>query len=241
MTFSTDEAHPLLQCPATFSVDPTSQGLDPALTLVAPNHVFADRASAAQQVTAYLSSGAAPGGAPDISNARSLVGVLGATNPPSFVAGDAIESLSFGRDGTVSPINPCCTPGPGTLYFSVTRGSLGVACTDVNRSATRPVPEAAADVYASFAPAFGRYPGPVALPLLPFDNYLAADFTELGLRPMLADAAEDELDSLELSVFNPVDPGRDFAYATLEAVTVSVRGALVDPRKRGPLRPIAIY
>src|SRR5262249_34887656 len=146
--------------------------------------------------TTYLSSGAVPGAAPDMSNARSLVGMLGPPSPPGFASGDAINSISFGRDGTLPMpscgINPC-VPVSGTLCFSVSRTSQGVADTDVNVNATFVVSEAAADLYIAAVGPFGRY-ADMNSPAAPVnDNLLAVDNTLLGLRPRITDNQEDNV------------------------------------------------
>ena len=60
-----------LPCPASFTVDNMSFGLDPTILMPQPYHVFDDGGLPEQQVSVYLSSGATPGALPDMSNITS--------------------------------------------------------------------------------------------------------------------------------------------------------------------------
>lgn len=191
-----------LPCPASFTVDSTSLGLDPAFTMAPPNHVFDDGNLPEVPLTVYLSSGANPGQIPDKSNVRSpqVVGNI----PGGFVAGDAINSFSFGRDGTIDPTQVCPDPSPtdGTIFFSVSRDSLGQMCNET------PNP---GDIYAAGGIAFGKYTDAGAIFVPRGSNVLVADATALGLRPALPDPTKDDLTGLELKVF---DPSSHLFYAT---------------------------
>jgi hypothetical protein len=140
--------------------------------------------------------------------------------PPSagFAFGDAIKSFSFGRNGTGNPYDPhWCeyNTNPGSLYFSVSCSSTGATCTDVAiNAATR---GAAADIYASGAPAFGAYTNPPAFGARFNDNLLATDAGQLGLAP------GDNLTGLQFKVFNgsPNDTNRDFVYLTMTGPSFS--------------------
>lgn len=190
----------LLSSPVSFSVDSQSEGLEPGVTGLPPNHVFDDSGLPDQQVTAYLSSGGNPGSSPDITNARidRLAGDLTPPAPPAFAPGDAINSFSYGRDGSRD------TEGEqtfGTLLFSVDRGSLGESCTSVRLGSESAVPEQAADIYMTGGGAFGGYAGPFVPKADAFANSLLADQTVLGLRPPLQETGQDNLTGLEVSAF----------------------------------------
>lgn len=82
--------------PVLFTVDSLMSGLPASLSPL--NHVRDDAGSASQPVTVYQTSGLWPGAGPDLTNIR----VPASTG--SFAASDAINSFSFGRDGTIDPL-----------------------------------------------------------------------------------------------------------------------------------------
>ncbi len=187
----------LLSSPVSFAVDDGGVGPFPPL---APNHVSDDEGLPEQQVTAYVSSGSNPGSSPDITNVRidRLVGDLTPPDPPAFAPGDAINSFSYGRDGSRDAEGEQTF---GTLLFSVDRGSLGESCTSVRLGSDPTVPEQAADIYMTGGGAFGGYAGPFLPKADAFANSLLADQTVLGLRPPLQGTGQDNLTALEVSPF----------------------------------------
>lgn len=184
--------------PVSFTLDNQGLGLFPSPL---PNQVKDDEGVDVQQVTVYLSSGQTPGAPPDITNVRidRLVGNIGASTPPAFAPGDAINSSSFGRDGTRDAADIAT---PGALLFSVDRRSSGDACSAVGLAAQSANPEQAADIYVAETTTFGAYSGPF-LPTCPelSSNCLLADQTVLGLRPQLGGVGQDNLTALEASAF----------------------------------------
>ncbi len=83
---SAEVAERFLNFPVTFSVDAATLGLDPALTLLAPNEVFLDGGLPVQQLTAFLAMGGLAGSPPEARNVRSIVGGLAGPAPPAFAA-----------------------------------------------------------------------------------------------------------------------------------------------------------
>ncbi len=185
---------PPLQCPVSFTVSFDSVGLANGL----PNDVNLDATAPDLRldVTVYVSrSGGGPGGArpglPDGSNALSgsFTGVVGPF--PSFAAGDAITSFSYGQDGTI-PLVVVYGKGPGNIYFSLDRASppsVGVCFGAAS---------VGANVFASVTPPFGSYVDVIQAPAIPGMNVLVVDSNELGLRPAFGDPIDDEVTGLEL-------------------------------------------
>ncbi len=199
-----EDAELLLQSPASFTVDDASVGLDPTVTLKPPNHVFDDNTLPDEQVTVYVSSGATRGSPPDVTNVR-VPPLVGAPVPGSFAVGDAINSFSFGTDGTMDPV--LMIPSPGVLFFSVPRAAVGGYCSAVYMTAVfgGPAGGIAADIYGSMVGAFGSYAEALTPPLASPGNTLIVDSTLLGLRPLLADTGDDNMTGMELRDF-PDDP-----------------------------------
>jgi hypothetical protein len=238
----------VLACPAAFSVDQGTDGLDPTVTMRPPNDVFADRMLDEKKVTVYLSSGSNPGSIPDLSNARDPV-LRGM--PPEFAPDDRISSFSYGRDGAAGEVKVVRHPelwdpirGPfATLFFSVSDESQGEVCSDVWYNSSPTVPEQAADIYASRCGPFGSYDDSGAI-FIPFGtkNLLAADGTFLGLRPLLMDPVQDDITGLELAEFDSAPPTSDLFYATFAGGSFSGPGEratiyLYDPSAGGPFEP----
>jgi hypothetical protein len=190
-------------CYVTNSVAPTNQ----------PNQAAADSALSDRPLRLYLSS--STGTPPDTTNLRQLQPAVSS----GFVAGDAIKSFSFGRDGTGNPFDPRCFTNntvPGTFYFSVSCSSVGVACTDVNLQAG--AGEAAADLYVSGAPPFGRYTNAPSFQVRSSDNLLAVDQMQLGLAP------GDNVTGIQLKQLN-AGTNHDFLYLTLAGPSFTNKSA----------------
>lgn len=201
------ESQPAFGAPISFTVDASSNGV----LLTPPNHVNADAVLAEKDVTVYRSSGLDPDTPPDTSNVRydaaaaNLRGVVGPTLP-LFHANDAINSLSFGMDGTVNLAVQGQIP---VLLFSVDRTSTGVTCTDVRSEAERIPAEVAADVFiapainvSGQAQSFGAYGGAFVPPCSGGrGSCLVSDQTSLGLRPLFTGLGHDNVTSLEASPF----------------------------------------
>ena len=202
------EIQTALSAPVSFCVDNLGSGPAPPL---APNRVMDDEGLPAQQVTVYMSSGAAPGLPPDITNERidGLTGPVQEPAPPAFAAGDAITSLSYGRDGSRGPVGD---PTPAALLFSVGRSTLGETCTAVRLGSESLEPEQAADVYLGRGNPFGSYSGQNQPVVQPFTNSLLADQTVVGLRPLVDGTGQDNLTALEASAYG-LD---DRLYATFD-------------------------
>ncbi len=192
-------------CPASFAVDALSEGIDPALTGQS-NDVFFSFGAPEHPLRSFETQAYGMG------NSLWLDVQMGQLQQP-FQAGDAMNSLSFGQDGTVVPNPDCneCVNYDGALYFSVTRNSTGATCSDVYRNAWFPglsAGEAAGDIYASRVPHFGKYKGvPGIFP--PWnDNVMAADNVNLGLSPLHPGigVAEDDMTALELSTLPTTTP-----------------------------------
>ncbi len=207
----------------SFVVDGATEGIlinPPATT----NHVKDDKDAGATQRTrtVYTALGAAPGGFVGSflnTNARvdALIGSTGGVTP--FVTGDAINSLSFGRDGTNNAGAPSSEP---VLYYSVDNASEGTACGGLDLSAPGPVAprnRSGADVYMSAFRAFGdgNGEGPISPQCTEaHGGCLVADQTTVGLGPFAIDPVgqegrglADNIAALETSSF----PG-DRAYFT---------------------------
>ncbi len=240
--------------PVAFTVDNLSLGLDPVgVTMAPPNDVFSDAGSVELPLTVYVSSAAMPNEPPDLTNRRDppLVGAVG--GPGEFAPGDNIVGFTFGRDGTVDPdtvtidiTTDICTfdacgvdDDEPTLYFSVTRESKGVPCSDLWYSATHPLEynEQAADILAVGTRTFGkhvaRFPG-----LRSPDNHniMAVDNTALGLRLTVTAAAggQDNVTGVELDDFRTLD----LWYGTFEGPSFPSAATiyLYDPAG-GPFTP----
>lgn len=191
----------------SFAVDATSNGV----LINNPNDVNADATETRKKVTVYGSSGAVAGSGPDTTNARyqaanaSLHGVVGGGG--GFLAGDAITSASFGRDGTVNLFSPRQSP---VLFFSVDRSSQGALCTDVRTESDKT--QVAADVFIARTSAFGAYDSPLSPPCpLQGGHCLVIDQSSLGLAPLFAGIGHDNVTALEVSTFTAADR----AYLTI--------------------------
>ncbi len=194
---ATCEAEAALEDPVTFAVDNQSMGLPPPD--FDPIHVREDAGSPTQQVTVYMSSGVTPGGTPDVTNARvpDLIGTVSTGGePPAFAPGDAINSISLGRDGTFDSYLQRWNAG--ALYFSVDRPTVGRNCTDVRSESEQG--QAAGDLYLATTPPFGSYDAPLCPACGTGNtNCLVADQTALGLSPGGGSPAEDEVTALEIA------------------------------------------
>ncbi len=205
-----------LTSPVCFAVDRQSDGTSVAI----PNHVAEDFGHTSHVLTIYQSATTASGGAPNLRNVRKLVGATGGTIPPNFATDDAINSISFGVDGTIRPYQPAtvCSQHPGVLFFSVSRQSTGVSCSDVHRNATGlsiAIGEAAADIYASRVGSFGHYSTTDAVSPPTGNNVLVTDNTDLGLVSMSSGVTQANLTSLELANFSTTGSRRSFVYLSL--------------------------
>ncbi len=131
-----------------------------------------------------------------MSNARHAP-LVGPISPATggFATGDAINSISYGRDGTLNS----CQPGPGTPT-SVARLKGFGPCTDVNLNATlqwcRKRPRIA---YASAADPFAKYSDVPGVRRPKGATFSLRTIPPLGLRPMLLDTNQDNVTALELS------------------------------------------
>ena len=217
-----------LASPVSFTLDNLGTGAVPGSL---PNHAMDDQGLPVQPLTVYRSSGATLGAAPDLTNARTPgpVGSVGGLVPPEFTSGDAINSLSFGRDGSRGPDGSHTL---GALLFSVDRETAGSACSAVGLFGTQQTnPEQAADIYVGNAFSFGAYSGPF-LPTCPQSegNCLLADQTILGLRPLVAQTGQDNLTGLEASARAVGDRFYGtFVAAGLDPATIYVYDDLSDP------------
>ena len=200
--------------PISFTVDAASNGI--LLTLPPdPNEVNEDSTpqSPRKPVTVYRSAGLNPNLPPDKSNARAedpgfnLRGEVGL--PGQFVAGDAINALSFGKDGTVNSTVPGQRP---VLMFSVDRSSAGNVSSDVHKEAVSTPVQVAADMFiapaipVSGSQSFGAYPVNSSGPFVPpcsagRGSCQVSDQTSLGLRPLFGGLGHDDVTSLEASRF----------------------------------------
>ncbi len=175
----------------SFGVEEGSEGI---FALQSPtNDVRDDMGTPQQQVTVYHD-------VVPYQNARTP-GLIGNIGPGGFVQGDAINSMSSGRDGTYLSSDDD-SPSSGVLYFSVDRNSQGTPNSDVNLDATAFTAKQAAGVYVSNVKSFGRYDETPVYAVPKGGNFLGIDPTLLGLRPSLFHNAQDNLTSLELSSFN---------------------------------------
>lgn len=186
----------------------------------APNHIHEDNGAAVQQITVYESSGSAVGGPPmrpDETNARVAALVGG-----GFAAGDAISSISYGRDGTVNASTGRSTPG--VLFFSVDRAAEGEQCTDVHFNHLRDR-QAGALYAAGLDLTFGLHPNPeVPFASSLMEHFMVVDATALGLRPVIGDTGQDNVAGLEVGRFNPP---ADRLYATFTGPTFTDNTASV--------------
>ncbi len=209
----------------SFAVDGQTQGV--LIPNCVTNHVKEDKdaVSPRQRVTVYNAMGDPPPpadftGTWENSNAMvpALTGDMEAVDDP-FRLGDAINSMSFGRDGTGDVASPI-------LYFSVDVDSTGRECTDVSRQVLAHQDDrqrVAADVYMAAGKAFGSYDSPLVPPCTTeHGNCLVADQTALGLGPLVKGkdlvgqenrGLNDNIIALETSTF----PG-DWAYFTFKGV-----------------------
>ncbi len=211
-------------CHVNFCVSAVSSGLDPLFTQVWPNDVFNDAFNPTQQVSIYRSSGAG-NGPPDNSNGLAISGV-------NFAAGDAINSLSYGQDGTARPYLPenQCVLMPGALYFSVSRTSLGEHCSQVHLNATHAninLSEASADIYATRVGSFGHYRATGGTVPPSGENILVVDNASLGLSPTTANMNQDDISALELSNLEPFGMATSGIYCTLEGPSFTNAGAVI--------------
>jgi hypothetical protein len=175
----------------SFAVEEGSEGLFP---LQSPtNHVRDDLGQPAQQVTVYHD-------VVPYQNERTP-GLVGNIGPGGFAIGDAISSMSSGRDGTYHRPD-ADSASRGVLYFSVDQNSQGTLNSDVNLDATAFVAKQAGGAYVSNVGTFGQYSDTRVYPVPKGGNFLGIDPTLLGLRPSLLHNAQDNLTALELSVFN---------------------------------------
>ncbi|MCK4660547.1 MAG: hypothetical protein KAV82_13585 [Phycisphaerae bacterium] len=200
-----------LSSPVSFVLD--NLGTGPRPTEESPNHAIDDNSLPAQQLTTYTASGQDFGHSPDLTNAR-IPGLVGSTG---FAVGDAINSVSFGRDGTRD------TGGwttAGTILFSVGRASLGEPCTSIRLASETSQPDQAADIYVGANPSsplgFGGYGGSYLPEGRPYTNSLMADQTVVGLRPEALGIGQDNLTGIELAQFAPVN---DRLFATFAGPT----------------------
>ena len=217
-----NDAGVFLKLPVSFSVDSGSVGLGAALS--PNNNVRDDAALPEQQVTVY-------GTTNPFSNQRvsALTGVEGTPPPPGFADGDAINSMSFGRDGTALT--------PGVLSFSVDRNSQGSVGSDVNIDGTATVPRQAASIYVAGVDPFCSHvsdPFPYLAP--PDNNFQAIDPAILGLRPSLFDTDQDNVTGLELDAFQSASDiyygtftGPSFDAASGEQATIYVFEPISPP------------
>ncbi len=185
----------------SFDVDDLSNG---AVIDAQPNHVNDDAGLQVQQVTVYR-SGDQPAEGPDNGNVRynDLIGQIGGVG--GFDSNDVINSLSFGRDGTLDPLG-----ADPVLLFSVDRTSIGKPCTDVNTESSQI--QVAADIFIAQMSAFGSHTSaasPVCLGGR--GSCLVLDQTSLGLRPAIGGFGHDNMTALEISEY---DPMTDLAYLT---------------------------
>lgn len=209
---SSCESQRAFDAPISFTVDGSSNGV----LISNPNHVNVDAAFPEKKVTVYRSSGVDPNLPPDTSNARhdtpaaNLRGVVGASG---FNANDAINALSYGKDGTVNLAVPNQMP---VLIFSVDRTSSGVSCSDVRREFDGPPAEVGADVFVAPAdpdpnssspvPGFGAYSGTFVPPCSSGrGSCLVTDQSTLGLQPLFGGIGHDNITSLETSRFLIID------------------------------------
>ena len=219
------EALDLIDGPVTFGVDSISEGLEPGVQAMPPNHVWDDSHPPFPErlLTAYQSSGLVPGAAPDTTNARvpELVGSIEDpdVNPPrDFIPGDAINSFSFGQDGTVEPI--FLVSKNGNLFFSVARGSGGSGGGTAVGVANN-LQDEAGSIFASSVDPFGAYAGRVTIPLpgtttcpAGETNFLVQGSLALGLRGGLCNdlGGQDNVIALEIDDY---DATSDRYYLTL--------------------------
>lgn len=191
--------------PVMFTIGPGAEGLPASFS--SPNHVREDFNSPEQQVTVYQTSGADPGAGADWTNRREteLVGNTGGQSG-EFSAGDALNSFSFGMDGTRDLETN--DPTAGTMYFSVDGDAQGQSCTDVYFCANSGSGRQAGPVFVDrvWVSSFGSYADIPVPPLEDIDgastsNDLAVDGTALGLSPWLYDSVQGDVTGLELSEF----------------------------------------
>lgn len=183
---------PAVGSSVSFTVDDSAGGIG-----TVPNDVGEDEAAAVQQVTVY-GSGAVPATWPDTTNQRfnDLIGQIGGGG--GFLNGDAINSLSYGRDGTGDPGFTLVRP---TVFFSVSTTSQGASCTDVASQAS--ALETAADVYlARVSKRFGSYDAPSSPPCgTGGRNCLVNDQTSLGLTTRAGAPGRVNVTGLEVSAY----------------------------------------
>jgi hypothetical protein len=208
-----------LVCPVSFSVDALSEGLNPSVTMRS-NAVFVDKGVLPLRVpvTVYVSSGDARPSPPDLSNERSgsFTGIV----PGAFQAGDAITSMSFGRDGTNPAGWPSCPQRAcehANFYFSVSRTS-SIPSSVCSGS------DFAADIFVACTIPFGAYTDVAQVPAPLTGNRLAVDSTFLGLRPILGSSGDDNLTALELKDEIEVGPPNWF-FGTFSGPSFSGAGA----------------
>lgn len=192
--------------PVLFTVDAGTWGLPAGVGM--PNDVHADSGSAAQQVTVYQTAGYPLGDGPNQTNVSqsALIGAGG------FASDDAINSFSFGRDGSVDPVTLDALQA--AVYFSVDRSAIGEFCTDVWYCSQSGAGRQAGAVFVerAFAGPFGLYadlpvPGETSTTGgMSGSNEMAVDGTAFGLMlPSFNDSTQGDVTGLELSEFETCD------------------------------------
>ncbi len=189
--------------PVSFAINEDTTGY---VVDLGTNNVYDDRQNNAKDVRVYVSSSESAALPPDNTNRRDP-NLQGTTDTGQFLSSDALRSLSFGRDGTLSGGPEAATPA---VYFSVAFGADGRACSDADDGTDVALEglhdDVAGDVFVTpLIGSFGAYPGtPLSWPCDPARApCLVLDQTALGLGPP-ADGSEatlDDLAALELSVF----------------------------------------
>ncbi len=177
----------------SFAIDGATEGVLITTESVTANRVSEDKDNdeARRTVTVYRALGDAPGAWVDAWNNTNdwVPELMGYMDTGGFVTGDAINSMSYGRDGTGGAGSP-------VLYFSVDRSSIGADCTDVDREA--PVDgedrhRGSADIYMAPGMPFGTYDAAFVSPPCQGErsNCLALDQTGSGLGPLLSEELGD--------------------------------------------------
>ena len=233
---------PGLGAPLSFVIDVDTTGL-PVGSSPDPNDVRSDAPLLRKKVTVYQAPGDPSTAGPNLTNMRD--NTLTGNAPAEFTSGNAIRSLSFGRDGSGVTSTDRTSPA---IVFSVAPSARGTACSDVSSEAPDPLASpadgdrVAADLFVAQAGPFGTYNGPV-LPWCDSNhgNCLIADQTVLGLGPLVSGGAgaSDNLVALELSEFNPTS---GLAYLTFDQPSFGGDSATIfvfDPLN-GPFRPSSL-